>query len=157
MKRKKLTVYWYTNLTLNKDREFLTLTKKYSSKDYPLYDNYDAIEVSRIVDIPKDYEGVMGVPISFLVKYNPDQFEILGLTTGRCDFGKESWPTKKYANARQINKDGSIVNGSKSNTRAMILFDDIPAGVYYTADNANGFLKSIYARILIKNKKVVKK
>lgn len=71
-------VGWYTNLDVAKRHESLTLYKKYSSKEYPKYANYDAIEVSRVADIPADYDGEMGVPISFLDKYNPDQFEIIG-------------------------------------------------------------------------------
>jgi hypothetical protein len=71
-------VGWYTNLDVAKRHESLTLYKKYSPKEYPKYANYDAIEVSKVTDIPIDYDGEMGVPISFLDKYNPEQFEIVG-------------------------------------------------------------------------------
>ncbi len=71
-------VGWYTNLDVAKRHESLTLYKKYSPKEYPKYANYDAIEVSKVTDIPIDYDGEMGVPISFLDKYNPNQFEIVG-------------------------------------------------------------------------------
>lgn len=71
---------WFTNLDVKKRHEELILVKRYSPEEYPHYDNYDAIEVSKIVDIPCDYAGVMGVPITFLGKYSPDQFEILGAT-----------------------------------------------------------------------------
>jgi hypothetical protein len=76
-------VRWYTNLTHKKRNEKLILVKNYKGheQDYPKYDNYDAIEVSRVVNIPKDYTGVMGVPISFMDKYNPDQFEIVSMST----------------------------------------------------------------------------
>jgi len=70
-------VNWYTNLDTDKRHEELILYKKYSLKEYPKYDNYDAIEVSKVSDIPMDYEGAMGVPITFLNKYNPEQFEII--------------------------------------------------------------------------------
>ena len=72
---------WFTNMPTTKRVEELILTKKYADDPslYPKYDNYDAIEVSRVVNIPNDYYGVMGVPITFLDKYNPNQFEILGL------------------------------------------------------------------------------
>ena len=63
---------WFTNLTVNKSNEELVLTKAYNAIDYPKYDNYDAIEVSKVVNIPKDYDGIMGVPITFIDKYNPD-------------------------------------------------------------------------------------
>ncbi len=73
-------VVWYTNLDHNKRHEEMILVKCYrgNEADYPHYDNYNAIEVSKTQDIPLDYEGVMGVPITFLTKYNPDQFEIIG-------------------------------------------------------------------------------
>ena len=71
-------VAWYTNLEHNKRNEELILYKHYNPTEYPKYDNYDAIEVSKVAEIPMDYEGVMGVPISFLDKYCPNQFEILG-------------------------------------------------------------------------------
>ena len=75
-------VQWYTNLDIRKRHEELILVKKYAGHEveYPKYDNYDAIEVSKVVNIPLDYAGVMGVPITFLDKYNPDQFEIVGGT-----------------------------------------------------------------------------
>lgn len=69
---------WFTNLDNAKRHEELILYKTYNETDYPKYDNYNAIEVSHVVDIPMDYEGVMGVPITFLNKYNPEQFETIG-------------------------------------------------------------------------------
>ena len=70
---------WLTNLDIAKRHEELILYKTYDPAEYPTYDNYDAIEVSRIKRIPMDYDGAMGVPITFLDKYNPDQFEIIGI------------------------------------------------------------------------------
>ena len=72
-------VHWFTNLPHKKRNEELILYRKYSPEEYPHYDNYDAIEVSKTKDIPKNWGGAMGVPISFLDKYNPEQFEILGM------------------------------------------------------------------------------
>ena len=72
-------VQWFTNLPHQKRKEKLELYKTYSPEEYPYYDNYDAINVDKTVDIPKNYPGVMGVPITFLDKYCPDQFEIIGL------------------------------------------------------------------------------
>ena len=69
---------WFTNLDIAKRHETLVLYKTYSPDNYPKYANYDAIEVSRYTDIPIDYGGPMGVAITFLDKYNPDQFEVLG-------------------------------------------------------------------------------
>ena len=73
-------VGWFTNLNTSKRHEELTLYKRYTPKDYPKYDNYEAIDVSKVAGIPMDYDGCMGVPITFLDKYNPEQFEIVGLT-----------------------------------------------------------------------------
>lgn len=70
--------FWYTNLDIAKRHEFFVLYRHYDEKTYPKYDNYDAIEVGRAVDIPMDYDGVMGVPPTFLDKYNPEQFELIG-------------------------------------------------------------------------------
>ena len=72
-------VVWFTNISNEKRNKKLDLFRRYSN-EYPKYDNYDAIEVSRVENIPMDYDGVMGVPISFLHKYNPEQFEIVGCT-----------------------------------------------------------------------------
>lgn len=72
-------VLWYTNLDHNKRHEDLLLYKKYNPEEFPKYDNYDAINVDKVSDIPVDYDGVMGVPITFLDKYNSEQFEILGI------------------------------------------------------------------------------
>ena len=68
---------WFTNFDIKKRHEELTLYKAYNAKEYPKYDNYNAIEVPKVVEIPQDYEGAMGVPITFLDKYNPKQFEII--------------------------------------------------------------------------------
>lgn len=70
--------YWFTNLDTTRRHEPLTLYKRYKSEEYPTYTNYPAIEVSRAADIPMDYDGEMGVPITFLDKYNPEQFRIIG-------------------------------------------------------------------------------
>ena len=73
-------VRWYTNLAMKQRHEEMILVKRYSPEEFPTYDNYDAIEVSKTSDIPCDYSGEMGVPITFLDKYCPDQFEIIGAT-----------------------------------------------------------------------------
>ena len=118
---------------------------------YDRYDNYDAIEVGTYKEIPGDYDGTMGVPVTFLDKYNPDQFEIVGFTSGRDEF--ECRPSKKYKKPEQHNANGTISNGSKANTRATTLMSDKPSGIYYTAENADGPFSIVYARILIKHRK----
>ena len=72
-------ILWFTNLDTAKRHEELTLYKKYSPKEYSKYDDYNAINVNRFIDIPMDYAGLMGVPITFVDKYNPKQFEIIGI------------------------------------------------------------------------------
>lgn len=71
-------VVWFTNLDVTRRHQDQIIYKKYNPEEYPKYDNYDAIEVSKAVNIPIDYDGAMGVPITFLNKFNPDQFELLG-------------------------------------------------------------------------------
>ena len=71
-------VRWYTNLDIKQRHEEMILVKRYSAEEYPKYVNYEAIEVGKTADMPCDYDGMMGVPITFLDKYNPDQFEVLG-------------------------------------------------------------------------------
>ena len=79
---------WFTNLDHTKRHTELDLYKKYNAEEYPKYDNYDAIEVSKVAEIPMDYDGVMGVPITFLDKYCPTQFEIVGCSYQYGDCGK---------------------------------------------------------------------
>lgn len=76
---------WFTNLDHKKRHDILDLWKHYTPKEYPFYDNYPAIDVKATSDIPCDYDGVMGVPITFMDKYNPNQFEILGVLNHGCD------------------------------------------------------------------------
>lgn len=103
-------VCWFTNMKVNKCIEKLVLTKTYNPIDYPKYDNYDAIEVGRVANIPKDYDGVMGVPITFLFKYNPDQFEILGCSK---NYGRpKEWDTNINMNP--------VVNGKEKYFRILI-------------------------------------
>ena len=78
-------VTWFTNLEHKKRNEELILYKQYSEECYPKYDNYDAIDVSKVAEIPVDYEGIMGVPITFLYKYNPSQFQIIKFRKGNDD------------------------------------------------------------------------
>ena len=79
------TSCWFTNLPVKRHADFLDLYKHYTPEAYPKYDNYDAINVNTYTDIPCDYEGVMGVPITFLDKYNPEQFEIIKFRKGDDD------------------------------------------------------------------------
>ena len=78
-------VHWFTNLDTKKRHEQLVLYKTYTPEEYPTYDTYNAINVNKTCDIPCDYDGAMGVPITFFDKYNPEQFEILGVLNHGCD------------------------------------------------------------------------
>ncbi len=79
------TSCWFTNLPVSRHNEELILIKKYSPEDYPKYDNYDGINVNTYTDIPYDYPGAIGVPVTFLDKYNPEQFEIIKFRKGDDD------------------------------------------------------------------------
>ena len=74
-------ICWFTNLDIKKRHEDITLYKNYTPQEYPKYDNYDAINVGKVSEIPCDYYGLMGVPITFVARHNPDQFELVGTST----------------------------------------------------------------------------
>lgn len=105
---------WFTNLEIKKRKEDLLLYKKYNAKDYPKYDNYDAINVDKVKDIPMDYYEVMGVPITFLDSYNPEQFEIIWTTDRGGDGMLENikCPHMRY--------DAPVVNGKGLYKRILI-------------------------------------
>lgn len=89
-------VTWFTNLEIQKRHEDVILFKHYTPEEYPKYDNYSAINVNKTSEIPLDYDGIMGVPITFLSKYNPAQFEILGTSTANMPKGAP------YVNGKRI-------------------------------------------------------
>jgi len=93
---------WLTNLDLDRRHENLELTKTYNPFDYPKYDSYNAIEVSKVANIPIDFDGIMGVPITFLNKHNPDQFEIIGEANHGSDNEYDLF--KPTINGREIYK-----------------------------------------------------
>ena len=87
-------VHWFTNLDHQKRHEEIDLVCRYSPEEYPKYDNYDAIDVKAVADIPCNWDGIMGVPDSILGQFNPDQFEIIGLGSG--DLAKQAGVTKNF-------------------------------------------------------------
>ena len=119
---------WFTNLDHAKRHEIVILYKQYSPKEYPTYDNYDAINVDKTAEIPDGWDGAMGVPITFLDKYNPEQFEILGMTDRENRYGLK---TKTYTSA-----DASNYN----DLNATVGVIKVPGGGY----------KLTYRRLLIK-------
>ena len=140
-------ICWFTNLEVSKRHENLTLYKKYNHDEYPKYDNYDAIEVSKVAEIPYDYEGAMGVPITFIDKYNPEQFEIIALgIVGSIEFTsnkkmeilKDGEPTGKFTK----NAKGTLYYKYNRNIdKKPPAFKDVETGELYS---------SIYARIIIR-------
>ena len=108
------TSCWFTNLPVKRHTDFLDLYKHYTPEAYPKYDNYDAINVNTYTDIPCDYEGVMGVPITFLDKYNPEQFEIIWTTDRGGDGYLEQYkkPWDRY--------DAPVLQGKGLYTRVLI-------------------------------------
>lgn len=118
-------VRWFTNLDVPKRHEFMTLYRNYTPEDYPCYANYDAIEVSKTAEIPCDYDGIMGVPITFLDKYNPEQFEIIGASRF---LGKQM---------SGIAPKGTYVAG----------------GVRFYLPNGDGTYQRLYDRIAIRKRK----
>ena len=99
----------------------MILYKTYNEKEFPKYDNFDAIEVSKTADIPFDYDGYMGVPITFMDKYNPEQFEIIGLWADKRDenpiFIKGS---SVYLDDTHKNYVGPVLNGKATYARIVI-------------------------------------
>jgi hypothetical protein len=152
---KNVSSMWLTNIDHGRRHQPIPLMtmadnikfskhKEIKGKEYQKYDNYDVIEVPFTDAIPSDYNGVMGVPISFLDKYNPEQFEILG-----SDADDDTPPTKKYP------KKVKVVNGQrmKSNTGTMgcvIKEDEFGSGTYFDVGYP---VKAVYKRIFIKHKK----
>ena len=120
---------WFTNLDHAKRHEELILYKRYSPEEYPAYDNYDAINVDRIAEIPMDWDGAMGVPVTFLDKHNPEQFEVMGITDRDNNSGLK---TKEYTSADvpnpgDLNRRGVIkVGGAHKPTYVRLLVRRVP-------------------------------
>lgn len=137
-------ICWFTNLDHPKRHDRMILVQKYSSEKYPRYDNFDAIEVSRTVDIPEDWDGVMGVPITFLDKFNPEQFEIVG--AAKTWFG---CATKTYPPQTQVSAGGAMSTVTKLNDGPAIKVDRPPTGkTYYIVDDE--YYVQTYVRVLIR-------
>lgn len=129
-------VHWFTNLDIEKRHEDLILHKKYTTEEYCTYDNYDAINVNKTKDIPVDYNGDMGVPITFLDKFNPDQFAIvgLGISNSGIEIGVQPYKKEHKKFRKEVQKRGAV-----DGDLYMII---------------NGVVDVPYARIIIKNKKL---
>lgn len=108
-------VCWFTNMKTSKRDEEQVLTKTYNPIDYPTYENYNAIEVGKVVNIPKDYDGVMGVPITFIDKYNPNQFIIIGHT-----HSSDNSPEVEEIRTDSNHRHGGFINGKEKYMRILI-------------------------------------
>ena len=128
---------WFTNLGHTKRREKLILRKKYTPEEYPHYVNYDAINVNKVSEIPCDYDGVMGVPITFLDKYNPEQFEILGTSESVNTMGIPVQLGESFI--KEYRRQGGTGHCS-ANMRGLCYFDN------------KGNAKLPYKRILIRRR-----
>lgn len=104
------TSCWFSNLEVTRHNEFLTLYKRYTPSEYPKYENYNAINVDIYSDIPCDYDGEMGVPITFLDKYNPKQFQIIGLgiATSGLEFGVKPYTPEHKKYRKEVQKRGAV-------------------------------------------------
>ena len=104
-------IVWFTNLETTKRHQELTLYKKYTPEEYPKYDNYKAINIDKVSDIPMGYSGMMGVPITFLDKYNPKQFEIIGIdryVEDNPNYGRRFTINEKEIYARVVIKNKKV-------------------------------------------------
>ncbi|GAA2028370.1 adenine-specific methyltransferase EcoRI family protein [Terrabacter terrae] len=133
-------IYWFTNLDHAKRHENLILTERYTPERYPQYDNFEAIEVSRVADIPEDWEGAMGVPITFLDKYNPEQFQILG----NDDEGLT--PTKTYGHKVKV-VDGVRTKSNTGALRCVLRAESFGPGTYFDVGYP---VKGTYRRVFIR-------
>lgn len=156
-------VRWFTNIEHGRRHQPLALMskadnikfskhKEVKGVGYSTYDNYDALEVPFTDAIPSDYDGVMGVPISFLHKYNPEQFEIVGITKTWDD--ERGLKVKTYPTQTQVSSDGKTSQVGKLNDGATIIVDTPPRGTYYVVEGK--MLVQTYARVLIKHKEAEK-
>jgi hypothetical protein len=155
-------IRWYTNLEHGRRHQALPLMtmqdnikfskhKEVKGKEYQTYDNYDAIEIPFTDAIPSDYEGIMGVPISFLDKYSPEQFKILGATQRGCH--NEVPDTKKYDSYWEVDQSGKKTgsSGGKTNENANLEGNDGKKN--YFINEQGHIVQSAYQRIFIKHKK----
>jgi hypothetical protein len=154
---------WFTNIDHGKrhlpiplmteaDNIKFSKHKEIKGQGYLKYDNYDAIEVPFTDAIPSDFQGVMGVPITFLGKYSPEQFEILGITkTWNDDSGLK---TRIYSTQTQVSADGKESQVGKLNDGAAIVVNEAPSSTYYKVDGKS--LIQVYARVLVRHRKAVK-
>ena len=146
-------ISWYTNLDIDKRHEDIILYRKYNPSDYIKYDNYDAINVDRVQDIPEDYNDKMGVPITFLDKYSPEQFEILGLLQSSTDKEAGTPNLRYYNDFKEMRQDMTYTgaSGGKANGNP-VMQGKSKKGNFLFNEKTGEYVHSVYARILIRRK-----
>lgn len=151
---KKVLCRWFTNLDYDARHEKLILWKKYTPEEYPKYDNYDAININKVADIPYDYDGMMGVPITYLDKYNHNQFEILGLLQSSTDEQAGTPNLRYYNDFKEMRQDMTYTgaSGGKANGHPVVQGKSAKGNFLYNPITKE-YVHSVYARILIRKKK----
>ena len=143
---------WFTNFDIDKRHESLLkkLYKKYSPDEYIKYDNYNAININKVTDIPIDYDEKMGVPITFLEKYNPDEFEILGILQSSTDEEAGTPNLRYYNDFKEMRQDMTYTgaSGRKANGHPVVQGKSLKGNFLYNP-TTNEFVHAVYARILI--------
>lgn len=143
-------IRWFTNLKTEYRQSPLQLIGNYYTKEsYPKYDNYDAINVDKVANIPCDYPGVMGVPLTFMDKYCPEQFEIVGLA-GKDGFGLNSF--KHYDRYKEMRSNGQPTGSSGKKTNGNPVMEGKTFKGNYFVNISGRIVRSLYSRIFIKNK-----
>ena len=141
---------WFTSLDHAKRHEKLILWKNYTPEEYPNYDNYDAINVNKVTDIPVNYDGILGVPITFLDKHNPEQFEIIGLVNGKDNLAGIK-TTRDYSAFSETRQDSTKTGASGKKINGNPVIKGRPTkGNYFIFGSE--VVYSAYARILIRKK-----
>ena len=131
----------------------MLLYKKYLPIECPTYDNYNAININSVSEIPYDYDGVMGVPITFLDKYNPLQFEIIGLLNSSSEELAGIKSTRTYAEFKEIKQDQTLTGASGNKAKGNPILKGKPEkGNYYINLETGETVFSLYARILIRRR-----
>lgn len=161
---KAVNIAWFTTFGVDNQKPFIPLTKTFNADDYPVYDNYDAINCDKVADIPLDYDGLIGAPITYLLKHNPAQFEILGIAEARDRY---SLKTRSYKDMYQrIGSDikpctggsnGSaylLYRGGMDNNKAVLPFNPKGNKKAYLdkTDGREVLLQMTFPRVFIKRK-----
>ncbi len=147
-------VRWFTNLDYKSRHEPLDLYKRYTPEDYPKYDNYDAVNVDKTSDIPMDYDGVMGVPITFMDKFCPEQFEIIGLLQSSDEQLAGIPILRSYNDFKEMRQDMTYTgcSGGKANGNPVLKGKSAKGNFLYN-EKTKEYVHSAYARILIRRKR----